>query len=262
MQQPTKNEEILDKLKAQKEAESAKTSPKAAPKEEKTPKDGGRSLRDELSVSFKKTMFGFNPSDVMDYIDMLNNNSLEAQKVFDEKIEEYKNTIMLLSRERDSFKEKVSAVSGRLTEIEAENERIKEILPNFEQVEAENARLREENGTLQKKVDETNKIIKENLALKEKASDAEARIAVMEEQQKKYQAEIMGLRDVNKKQLYDFTQQQNDVETKYAADRLKIVQMLQVHAYHINQSDALLKEAQKQFDLAKKTFRNMGMEEK
>lgn len=264
MQQPTKNEQILDKLKAQKEAQESQP---AAPKGDRAAKPGGggvdeRSLRDEAAVNFKKVMFGFSPADVMDYIDTQNSNALEAQKVFEEKIEEYKNNIMLLSRERDSFKEKCSTLSERLGQLEEENERIKAVLPNFEQVEAENAALREENAGLQKKAAEANKIIKENLVLKEKASDAEARLAVMEGQQKKYQAEIMSLREVNKKQLYEFTQQQNDVETRCASDRLKIVQMLQVHAYHINQSDSLLKEAQKQFDLAKKTFKNMGMEEK
>lgn len=54
--------------------------------------------------------------------------------------------------------------------------------------------------------------------------------------------------------MYEFAQKKNEYETAAANERLKLVKLIQVHSYHLKQSDSLLTELKKQFSHALETF--------
>ncbi|NLB37269.1 MAG: hypothetical protein GX824_08255 [Clostridiales bacterium] len=211
-------------------------------------------------VEFKKAMFGLNPSEVYEYIDIINSNLISAQQVFDKKFDEYRNNLQLITVERDSLKEENQALTERATKNESELKELREASSHSEQLYEENEKYKTIISEFQLKLESCKELINENRALKAQLADLKTLQEGYSEQESKYESELAELREINKKQVYTFAQQKNEIETKFSTERLRLLKLLQVHTYHIRQSENLLKELQKQFEQSLDSLKELNID--
>ncbi len=211
-------------------------------------------------VEFKKSMFGLNPAEVYEYIDIINSNLISAQQVFDKKFEEYKNNAQLLTVERDSLKEKNQVLIEKVAKYESELKQLREASSRAQELYDENEKYKSIISEFQSKLDACRELINENRALKNQLADLKTMYEGYAEQERKYEAELSELREINKKQVYTFAQQKNEIETKFSTERLRLLKLLQVHTYHVRQSENLLKELQKQFEQSLDSLKELNID--
>lgn len=211
-------------------------------------------------VEFKKAMFGLNPSEVYEYIDIINSNLISAQQVFDKKFDEYRNNLQLITVERDSLKEENQALTERATKNESELKELREASSHAEQLYEENEKYKTIISEFQLKLESCKELINENRVIKAQLADLKTLQEGYSEQESKYESELAELREINKKQVYTFAQQKNEIETKFSTERLRLLKLLQVHTYHIRQSENLLKELQKQFEQSLDSLKELNID--
>lgn len=211
-------------------------------------------------VEFKKAMFGLNPAEVYEYIDIITSNLLSAQQVFDKKFEEYKNSSQLLTVERDSLKDKCRALTDRMTKNEDELKQLRDSAGHAQQLAKENEQLKSMISEFQSKLDTCRDLINENRTLKAQLTDYKTLRDGFEDQERKHETELNELREINKKQVYTFAQQKNEIETKFSTERLRLLKLLQVHTYHVRQSESLLKELQNQFEQSMDSLKELNID--
>jgi cell division septum initiation protein DivIVA len=209
------------------------------------------------TVTFKRVMRGFNPSEVNEYIEVLTANLANAQLVFDAQSAELKSNIAFASRERDKLKEELAATQDKMEAYEQKCAECEEIKEELDDLREKNANLREQVNSLFSKLELCKNLAAENREIKNKAAEIDIERKHMAEQKALLAAEIAELREINTQQAYNFAEQKKDIETQYLNDSLRRAELMQVHTYHIRKSSELLDEVNKQFKLAKKSLEEM-----
>lgn len=203
---------------------------------------------------FKKTMWGFNPKEVNEYIEVLTANLANAQQVFDAQSDELKSSLALVSRERDNLKAELAVVAGKAEAYEQKYAECEQTIQELATVKTDNTRLQEQVNALYSKLELCKDLAAENRECRNKAAEIEIERRHMEEQKALLTAEIAELREENTRQAYDFAEQKKDIETQFLNENLRRAELMQLHTYHINKSDELMNEFVKQFKLAKKSL--------
>ena len=225
-----------------------------------TPVENGHSEEDFVSagiVTFKKTIRGFNPKEVNEYIEVLSANLSGAQQVFEAQSAELKSSLALISRERDNLKVELASMAGKAEAYEQKNAECEENVRELAAVKVDNAQLQERVNSLFSKLELCKNLAAENRDLRNKAAEIDMERKHMEEQKALLTAEIAELRDENTKQAYEFAEQKKDIETQFLNENLRRAELMQLHTYHVGKTDELINEITKQFKLAKKSLEEM-----
>lgn len=211
-------------------------------------------------IEFKTALFGLRPSDVYEYIDILTGNLSNAQQVFDKKGEEHKNNMALLTVERDSLKEKYNTLTQSVKENEEELNRLRDLSSKTEQIQKENEQYKSMISEFQSKIESCKELIEEKRELQSQLAELNSLRDGVAQREEQYVAEISELREINKKQVYTFAQQKNELETKFSNERLRLLKLLQVHTYHVKQSESLLKELKNQFEQSLESLKDINID--
>ncbi len=302
------------------------------------------------ALAFKKSLYGFDPEEVVDYINELNRNYSETCRMYDQKLEDSRDNLALLTRERETLNAQLSEIRGKFEAAQSELSRLREInstsnkdaavaestqelvavvstlnakitglerdnaklkdelergraaLKENEKIKAENQeqktqlaqnlveldrlngiareaedtiaenerlkvetqdstkRLAEAKADLAKATEALSAVKPELSSLRKAVADYNVRKEMFEKQKKTFDEELTNLRATNKQQAYDFAQQRSELESKVSAERLELTKQVQVHSYHLSQSQLLLTELMKQFEQAQASFKGLERE--
>lgn len=205
-------------------------------------------------ATFKKTMWGFNPKEVNEYIEVLTANLAGAQQVFQAQSDELKSNLALISRERDNLKIELDKMAGKAETYEQKSTECEQSLQELATVKTDNVRLQEQVNALFSKLELCKNLAAENRECRNKAAEIEIERKHIEEQKALLTAEIAEMREENTRQAYDFAEQKKDIEAQFLNENLRRAELMQLHTYHINKTDELMNEFVKQFKLAKKSL--------
>ncbi|NLP48066.1 MAG: hypothetical protein GX345_03890 [Clostridiales bacterium] len=208
-------------------------------------------------VSFSGAFAGYKKSEVDEYIALLNTNLANAQRVFDQQSEEYKENLTFLNREKQTLEENLALLEEQAGKALAEAEENKEALAAAADLKKENEELRRQVNSLFSKLELCKNLVTENRELKEKVAEVEVFKKHSLEEKEIMAAEVEKLREENTKLTYDFAQEKKELEAQYLNANLQRAEHLHLHNYHVNKTDELLEEALKQFKLALKSLEDI-----
>lgn len=206
---------------------------------------------------FKKTMWGFNPKEVNEYIEVLNANLANAKQVFEAQSEELKSSLALVSRERDNLTVDFADVAGKAQAYEKKYAECEQTIQELATVKTDNVRLQEQVNALFSKLELCKNLAAENRECRNKAAEIEIERKQIEEQKVLLTAEIAELREENTRQAYAFAEQKKDIEAQFLNENLRRAELMQQHTYHVGKTDELINEMAKQFKMAKKSLEEM-----
>lgn len=84
-----------------------------------------------MSVGFKKSIFGFNCSDVIEYIEKTHKSFMNKEKNLNSKIEELKNELSVAKEVQDKLEAEKQVLDQKLNEFNAKYEEIEKLSENI-----------------------------------------------------------------------------------------------------------------------------------
>lgn len=205
-------------------------------------------------VTFKRVVRGFHPGQVNEYIELINTNLSNAQRVFDEQSRELKNQSAFIARENEKLREQQAAMIEKVEAYEKKCEECKAAIEERNALAAEKAQLQEQVRSLFTKLEACKNLAEDNRRLKAQAAQIEVERKHMQQQKATMSEEIAALRTQNADQAHNFAEQKKDIEQQFTNELLRRAELLQVHTYHMDKSEELLSEVIKQFSQAKKSL--------
>lgn len=182
-----------------------------------------------------------------------------------QRLKEFEVGLAKTAIEKENLEKKIESLNASIEKLKEENKKLANIISeNNIQLEAYGklkvdysaaaAKLSAVEAELNSISIELNKKTDENEKQQATIADLRIRLASLEQQNEHLEKEISELRESLRAQMYEFAQKKNEYETAAANERLKLVKLIQVHSYHLKQSDSLLTELKKQFSHALETF--------
>lgn len=209
---------------------------------------------------FRKVTRGYKPSEVDEYIESLNASLANAQRVIDEKSEEFKSSFALVSRERDNLLRELAQVKESLAQSEAQLAQAREKIENTAELERQNEKMTEQLRSMYTKLEACKTLITENQQMKSRVGELETTADIERQHAMKNEEEIAEMRELNKRQAYEFAAREKQLEADYTQEKLRVAQLLKLHRYHIERSGEALKEFSTQFQEAKSCLDEMKLE--
>lgn len=199
--------------------------------------------KNSVTVSFKKTFYGFDPKDVLSYIEEQNETYIKTCSRYDSRIEEFKTNLTLVNRERDSLLEREKSVLKRAEAAEDELFELKEYVEQTsekamneqrQKFESEITSLSSQLNNAQAIIEKLSPLEKEYNELKKESDELNLRLAEYKQENEELNAEMTRLRDIEKQEIIakdelekirlennalkqKLTEAQNDVEVKTTA---------------------------------------------
>lgn len=107
------------------------------------------------------------------------------------------------------------------------------------------------------KISEINGLSSENEENKKKAAELEVENGVLKRRIEENKEEISRLKNVNKKQAYEYADKINSLESEQAKSKLEMQKELKLHDYYINQAELTLAEFTKQMEQIKQSLHDV-----
>lgn len=213
------------------------------------------------------------------------NDSNELQKKYNElsskynqlledsrRLKEFEAGLAQSAIEKENLQKKIESLNAQIEKLKEENQRLSGVISEsnlqleaFEKLKVDysavNARLSVAEAELSSVSVELSKKTDENEKLQSTLADLRIRIASLEQQNDNLEKEISALRENLRVQMYEFAQKKNEYETAAANERLNLIKLIQVHSYHLKQSEMLLNELRTQFSHAIETFKDLEKED-
>ncbi|HOU11016.1 MAG TPA: DivIVA domain-containing protein [Clostridiales bacterium] len=234
--------------------------PPAQPEDKKSRKTKGNKGAAASGVTFKKSARGYKPAEVDEYIENLHAALANAQRVIDEKSEEFKSAYALVSRERDNLAQELSQVKEKLALTAGQLTQALEKIESTAELERQNEKMTEQLRSMYTKLEACKTLITENQQMKSLVGELEATADIERQHALKNEEEIAELRELNKKQAYEFAAREKQLEADFTQEKLRVAQLLKMHKYHIERSGEALREFSAQFTEAKKCLDEMKLE--
>jgi len=211
-------------------------------------------------MTFKKSMRGYSTAEVDEYIESLHASLANAQRVIDEKSEEFKSSYALVSRERDNLARELSQCKEEMAACETQLAQARERIESTAELERQNEKMTEQLRSMYTKLEVCKTLITDNQQMKSRVSELETAADMERQHALKNEEEIAELRELNKRQAYEFSEREKQLEAGYTQEKLRVAQLLKMHKYHIERSGEALTEFSTQFLDAKRCLDEMKLE--
>ncbi len=191
-----------------------------------------------------------------------------ADKNNDDAFEEYISKISALESEKKEFGSQVELLKRENAELISASQKYsalfeehKSVIAQLELSKVDVTAKENEILKLAEEICEKSKKIKsvsdENEQIKKNASEIEVRNTILEKQISEKEDEIINLKEINKTRAYDYAKKLNSLEHEQSKTKLALQKELQLHSYHISQTELVLSEMTKQLEQLKQSFNDI-----
>ena len=207
-----------------------------------------------MVVQFKQGLFGLNKAQVNEYISVLEENAKRAAQVFDEKIEEMKNTVALISREKEIYVQKIEILNNELKsqkdiciELEKTAEECVILKNKYNAVVEDNYALKKQIEAYKEKIEFTEKLEEEIYELRAKCENLEVICKAKE-------SEIQELNKKHQHQLDEVYQENKKIQEYITQKRIEGLKGMKNHKYQILRLEDLMINFKTAFNELKDSF--------
>lgn len=199
---------------------------------------------------FDKAIFGISQAQVAEYIAHQEDNLKRASEIFEEKLEEMKNTIDLLTKEKEGYAQKVEALKQQLKVYQSKCEEYGKISSYNSQMKEDYSALEMENEKLRAQLEPYKAKAEQSAKLEDTICDLNARASF-------YEKEIESLKTKNKEITAELMEDNKKLEVYISDKRTAVAQGLKNHKYGLKKVKILLDSLNETFEETNSSFENI-----
>jgi chromosome segregation ATPase len=203
---------------------------------------------------FKKTIFGINEGQVAEYIQVQEENLRHASEVFEEKLEDMRNTVALATREKESLASKLQKTQKQLDEIISKCNEYEKILKNDSKIKEEAIKIHRENEDLKEQIEQYQKKIEKTTMLEDQVCDLQAKCNFFEKDHNDLLNEVEILKKNNQIKTDELLAENKKLEEYISKKRIEVSQGLKNHKYDLKKVEDLIENIKITFENVNKSF--------
>lgn len=206
---------------------------------------------------FKKTVLGFDPAQVWEYIAEQEENLKRASQIFEEKLSEMKNTVALTIREKEAYVQSAEETKQHLENYVIKCNEYQKKLSYNQEISQIAESLKKENQALKEELQSNSDRIAHVDSMHNEIMDLRAKCDFYEEEQRLLIQRMEVLKQQHQEMTDEFLEENRSLQQQMSQRKTLVCQGVKQHKYNLKKVMGLVADLQETLSQTSESFGNL-----